>query len=410
MRKRLPQLFSWFTAILLFFIPSNLFLVLSESVGFVNGLRIDYLLPKLFFTDFLVLIVIACGVMLAYKKLFYLAYRVILSGPVVVLSLLLLVAQAFSAIPLISFYTVLKIAEFLLLFLVLYLNKKYLDKNVLLVSITAAILIQLVFSYFQHTYGHSLTPYWLLGESSLNSSMMGLARASFGGAEKLLAYGTTPHPNVLAGISVLLTLLALRLKKYKRNIFWLLLIPTVIILFFTQSIGAYIALILGSIGAWNKRLLGKNILIIVIFSVLIIPFFITPLSRTFENTSIQRREVLNQAVFSMIEKNPLFGVGLGNFTAVLEKYMTNKEYVRFIQPAHNVAWLLFAETGLLGALICWQVIKRVMTRFYVRPIALALIPLLALDHYIVTTQSGILATVFFMAFCLKKIKVEEPLE
>lgn len=406
MIHRLSQLFSWFVAILIFFIPSNLFFVLNENLGFVNGVRIDYLMPKIYFTDFVIILIIVIGTVLAQNKLFLTLKRLVLTPPFIFLSLIILGAQLFSPIPIVSFFMVIKAIEFFLLFLVLLLNKKYLNRALLIGAIVCTILLQLVFALYQHSAQQSLTPYWLLGESVLNSSANGLARGNFGGEERLLAYGTTPHPNVLAGVATLLSLLVLRLKKTKKNPYWLLVLPCIVLIYFTQSWSAAIALGLGCIGLLIKKLGGKKIVFIILLSALVIPLVIAALALQWDSPSIQRREVLNRGVVAMLEAKPLFGVGLGNFTAVLEKYMENKEFVRFIQPAHNVPWLVLAETGIVGGLLLWQLLRRIIGHYYVLPVTLALIPLLGLDHYLLTTQSGALTALLFILFSLKRIREE----
>ncbi len=54
--------------LLIVFIPSNLFLVISEGSAFVSGLRVDYLIPKLYFSLVLALLMLATHVVFVVKN------------------------------------------------------------------------------------------------------------------------------------------------------------------------------------------------------------------------------------------------------------------------------------------------------------------------------------------------------
>lgn len=405
MRDKLSLLYSWSVALLIFTLPSNLFFVLNESIGYVNGLRIDYLMPKFFLTDLIIFVILFLGYFIKKKVISQLCIKFFSKRNTLLLLCigLLIIVQVFSVKPLISFFSVIKIIEFALLTLVLLINKELLNNFHIQISLVLSVISQVFIGSYQFLTQHSLTPFWITGESWLNNSIIGLARANFNGEERLLAYGTTPHPNILAGIVVLFSLLLLHnLKRRQVALQALILIATVWILFITQSWSAAFALVIG-LGAlflqpFILRYFGQNVqttLPTIGIIVFIFPLFLGIVSATWQSPSIVRRNSLNLASLSMITTDPLTGVGLGNFTADLEDYSPSKELVRFIQPVHNVGWLFLTETGVLGVIILWLIIRKVPPQGH-NPLLFALLPLMVLDHYLVTIQPGILAGLFFI--------------
>lgn len=406
MKQRLQQIFPWLVSLLICAIPSNLFLVLNESQGYVNGFRIDYLLPKLFLTDLIIILVVLVGGYLQWKKIQQIVKNIFSNKVFLVLITALLVAQCFATIPAVSFYTLLKYLEYSILLLVVSINWKKIPTIFISAAIAVSLTIQAVFASYQHISGRSLTPYKLFGESQLNESMIGLARGSFNGVERLLAYGTTPHPNILAGITILLSLILISQFKTKKILVALIMIENALMLYLTQSWSAFLALILGLIGIYAASYIKPKISNIIIFLTLLTPLLLL-LLQPLNSPSITRRVVLDNVAMQAFLHRPIAGVGLGNFTAVVEKMMISTEFVRFIQPAHNVALLLIAETGLIGILLTVEILRKFNNTFQLQPVALALIPLLALDHYLITSQVGVLSLIIFLVSFTKKIRVKD---
>ncbi len=100
----------------------------------------------------------------------------------------------------------------------------------------------------------------------------------------------------------------------------------------------------------------------------------------------------------MIAAHPLTGVGLLSFTRQLESIAPSTEIVRFIQPVHTVLLLWLAETGVIGAVavlfLLWA-LGRHTNRLPV--LWLALLPIMALDHYFLTIQTGMFLLVVYLA-------------
>jgi O-antigen ligase len=93
----------------------------------------------------------------------------------------------------------------------------------------------------------------------------------------------------------------------------------------------------------------------------------------------------------------IFGVGLGNFTLVLQEYVNVKLQPWLIQPVHNIFLLVFNEIGALGgvsfiALFVYlfsRLLKRKDRFSYVLMSLWAFIIVVGLfDHYFISLYQG----------------------
>lgn len=400
-------------AILIFTIPSNLFFTFLERTAYVRGLQIDYLIPKIYLSDFILLALFIT--ILIHKKnravIQQLLKKVQKKYLLIVLFLIFIYIQFTVTHPLISLLLILRITAISFIFTILLHNRYRFNPKYVYFAISTTVLFQSLLAWYQFTYQKSFLGYYFLGETNINS-YAGIAKNSLFGIQKSLPYGTTAHPNILAGIFLVFVLFLMqqKFKDYistKLNIGIIILAISTILL--TQSISAILGLCIGALSIlllhsnFTKKLhflsnvkVNLNQLLLLLctasITVIILLNFIT--HTTFKkNSSITRRANLNSAAITMFLAHPIQGVGLLNFTAQLEKYSKNPEIVRFIQPAHNVLALFLAEVGLLGfvciATILYPSIKKrtIMTH---PEYFLALLPVALLDHYLITIQSGIL--------------------
>lgn len=260
-------------------------------------------------------------------------------------------------------------------------------------------------AYLQFSLQHAIFPYWVLGESNLQT-YAGISHAWFFGQERILAYGSTAHPNILAGLIVILSIFIWEIQAQRRRMRpiqlnhlttaanYLLLANCLGILLLTQSVSASLALLLYGCyriyQALRRHWLLNFFLPTVFIGILLfIPVILLDLSSksSLNNDSINRRVVLNQAAFAMMEQNTWVGVGLNNFTGQLEKYQFSHEVLRFVQPVHHLVLLFLAETGLLGIafllLLCQPFVKN-----FAWEKVLPLLGIMALDHYLASQAMG----------------------
>jgi len=188
----------------------------------------------------------------------------------------------------------------------------------------------------------------------------------------LRAYGSLPHPNILAGFLVIgilfLLYLALIAQKRSQRIFVLVsLIPIMPALFFSFSRSAWLALIfsLAALTFWllyRRYYLWRNtffkilFLSLIIFSVLGSSLWQPLLTRIsgeqdLEVASIYLRVAFTKQAWEIIKTNPWQGTGIGNYTLGVYHLVNNSWPGYYYQPVHNIYLLILSELGIFGAVI-----------------------------------------------------------
>ncbi len=389
-------------AALIFSIPTNLFKTFLENTAYVSGLQVDYLIPKLHLSDFFLLslfVLLICNTKnreLLLSKIKNLPHKPLL----LLLGLILVLFQITIGHPIVSFLFLFRLLLLAATGTIISKNTHFLKSEVTITAIKITVIFQSLLAWYQYLNQKSFFGYYFLGETNLNS-YAGIAQSSLFGMEKILPYGTTAHPNVLAGILTIFTLFLCNHfsnKPKNKHIETLIVLLATSTIFLTQSVSAIIGLALGFAILLLKNKLTFNTKKIITFfilaNVVIISFFAINLNQKLENlTSISRRAYLNTAALNIVKEQPIAGVGLQNFTAYLEKYSTHQEVVRFIQPVHNILLLVFSETGFVGVLLLVFLMlpilkknKRINHPEYI----VAIVPIMVLDHYLLTIQSGLL--------------------
>jgi hypothetical protein len=403
-----PQhLLSGWAAAIIFFIPVNVFYVLNPGGGYNNGLRIDYLLGKVYLTDILI-VGFLCTVCWIYRERLFTGLRKRLAknnlwffagaaGS-------LLAAQILSPVPVATalwiFHLLLAIGWGVSLF---YL-KVIISKRWIVVGLAGAVGFQLLVGSGQFIVQESVFPsYRWFGEPRLSASAIGLARTQLLGAERILAYGTTPHPNIFAGTIVLFGVLIISLVsgKLKHPAKMAVIAAMILSACIAQSISAALAAGIGIAaflpGVRKRYMPAGTAALIAATATAGSAVLMAVAARLFpDSLSIVRRNLLNEAALMVFYNRPLTGVGLGALTAVTEPLLRSKEMVRFIQPAHNGLVLLLAEAGILGTAVAGSALSAIRN-YRLHLSVLALLPLLALDHYVITLVGGQLAAATFLS-------------
>ena len=402
LEKRLVQL-------LVFLIPSNLALHWYINSAYLNGKLIDYLLPKFYLSDVPALMLI---LIYLFRILKLHRYKHLL--PYVAIPLYLFIRSISTPLPLSSIWYSLKLIELLLLtaYLITYPLKQFLQ---LIVSpLIAALLFQTSLSLYQFIHQSSFFGYYLLGESNLETS--NIAKTVWFGLVEVAPYGTTPHPNVLAGfftVGILLLLLSTHIspiQKAKKAAFIVAIGLSIVIIILTQSFSAIVGLlgclliylIRNKISTHGLRLL---IQMCVLSTLIISPLFLSILFHLhflIDNPSFVIRYELNHVAIDLWQQSPLHGIGPNIFTYDLPQTTLIGQKTFFLQPPHNIFLLLLTETGLIGIFLVIVTIYRLYSPH--RRVALltslplySLILIGSLDHYPLTLQTGQLLLVFALA-------------
>lgn len=157
-------------------------------------------------------------------------------------------------------------------------------------------------------------------------------------------------------------------------------------------------------GFWRSSLVVSFSLMLLALSIKLLPLS--------TDLSVTRRIELWESARAMIQTSPLFGIGLGHFTAELPSFGLPSGPTLFLQPVHNIFALIAAESGLFAlaaVLVVFALALRegVRKRRFLLLVSLAQLVLLGLfDHYLYTLPQGLFLTslTFGLIFGAKRRK------
>jgi len=347
----------------------------------------QYLSLSLYGTEILLFIILALAIIFKIKKkdeeqitlnIRILDFYILLS----VFSLLALMSIFFAPDKLVALYSLIKLLLGFAL-VVFILNFKFSFKKLGLVFIAAG-LIQSLLAIYQFMTQTIWASKWL-GMAQQLITNGGVSVVESETMRWLRAYGSLPHPNILAGYLaiclILLIVMLFLIKNKKQQIFLWLSLPILIAgLFFTFSKSASIAFIIGLffVGLLavitkdkNNKIIFAHIILVIltISSVLILIYQDTVITRLQGETRLEarsfdeRNDYFKQAQ-DLAKDNFLLGGGLGNYTRALYDYDEEKQPVWYYQPVHNVYFIVLIEMGVLGFIIFMVIIIEIFRRVY----------------------------------------------
>jgi len=428
-QKIISKLTNVILFLIVFLAPLNLFFKLTQTTAYVTGLLIDYLIPKFYLVDGLIICFLSVYLIkLILNKNYFKQNEVKIIQPsknvFIFLAILtiFIIRQAFTENPIASVYFLLRLVELGSFFYILLKQKKEINKNSIFIAIILTLVFQSSLAIYQFHQQKSLFKYQVLGETKL-TQYYGIAKGVFNGEEKILPYGTTAHPNNLGGVLVIYIMVAftllknecktyLKYKNLKSTLLAFTLIPSLYTLYLTQSVSAVltfnffiIAMLFSTfaekINLQNLRTtIQKYFLHPLTFISLLtaFPLLIAYLAELNPSSfSLTRRSFLNQAAWEMFIDNIWWGTGLNNFILQLGEYIHTRQIKNFIQPVHHVGLLFLAETGLLGILLLVYLIKLNKKQLNLNKIFF-LIPIITLDHYLITQPAGLISV--FLLFLI----------
>jgi len=437
-----------FFFLLILFLPTQFGKHFWPDFAYVLGQQVDYLAPTVYFSD----ILIVGFIILSFLKDRMKNPELRMKGGKIIIVLLFLflsIGIYFSASPFAGWYYLLKLFEFILLGFAMkheLTNRKHFGNQwKLLLPLSIGIIFESLLAIVQFLHQGSLGGmFYYLGERTFSGDTPGIANASLNGILVLRPYATFPHPNVLAaylliGMTILIfnfqfsifnQFLMNQFNKYLSGNFFLqmiifiALIAGTIALFLTFSrVAIFLWLIILSFlighALWSKikHVVHPTYYLLfipsVFLSMLILLFtFFPDLKYRIPTTglsdeSVSSRIELMQAAQQMVIKNPVFGVGFGNFLSTLPFYLIHSHFVQLLQPVHNIFYLIAAETGIPGLLFfLWFLGKTLFAsskRYTLNAIRLVLLSFVVtlgmFDHYFLTLQQGQLLLTFVLSFC-----------
>lgn len=351
-----------------------------------------------------------------------------------------------------SFYQLLKLAEFVVFYFYLQHNLgKIFQLRTVLIVVIASGFFQSLIAIAQYIKQGSIG-LRLLGESPLSADATGVAVFIADGVKYLRAYGTTPHPNILAAwlFMAIFAFYFHYLHKaiidpkqftYKSDRSYIRLTEMIIYgvllfaLFFTFSrviVGLWLAgvaarlLIVffkrdlrGFFAVAKKPLLAlivTTIVVAVAFSIMFWPQVKSRIRITAQEEAVTQRVFYNKIAGSVAADHSLLGIGIGQFVSSMMskfKYLPANAY----QPAHNIYLLIASETGFLGLgaflmflfLTFWNFIKkadlRQLRNFSFLIFALSFLAVGLFDHFLLTLQQG--GLIFWMVLTLMSVAIPQ---
>ncbi len=428
---------------LILFLPTQFGRHFWPNFSYVLGLRVDYLSPTIYLTDVLAFLLFAFVILnlfqdLRQRKILKRVQNDIfknweLAAPIV----FLLIGVILSKSPPAGLYGLGKFFEFCFLgFYTAGFIKKEENVQKVLLLFSIGVLLESFLALAQYIHQGSLNGiFYFFGERNFTSQTPGIANATINGSLVLRPYGTFPHPNVLAGYLVIAMTIIIfnfhpakggtifnKISNFKNLIFLISLLVGTIALLLTMS---RIAIILWIIifFLWIFRNFNiKNsfqisnfkfqiLMMVVVFSI----FFLSPLHFRFSDLrltdeSVVAREQLLKTAIGMIQTHPVFGVGIHNFlqnVPQFQKLNTQVSLFGYLQPVHNIFFLIAAETGIVGFyFFAWFIgltYKRILNKFIPHPLSFILLSVVLVlgmfDHYFLTLQQGQLLFAFVLGFC-----------
>jgi O-antigen ligase len=241
-------------------------------------------------------------------------------------------------------------------------------------TLTAALVGQVAIGAAQYLMGHDLG-LRVLGEGVLGTDQTNVAKVN----GHLRAYGTLPHPNLLAaylavGVFWVGTVVfwPFRNRTRLRHVINTALLVTLgagLLLTFSRMALIMVAVngtlvVLFSVRRWKRLPLAAGIAAVgtVIVASLLLP---TLMARTTvesaQETGVSNRTVGYGLAGRMIAERP-FGVGAGNFVVAAPEFRDLPDYQ--YQPAHNALLLAAAEIGIIPALLIAVFVVRVGWQFH----------------------------------------------
>jgi len=326
---------------------------------------------------------------------------------------------------LLSFYWFLRIIQGALLILILY--KINFSKIKLVWAFIISMFLSASLGIYQFLSQSAFASKWL-GLASHSASILGDSVVEIAGERWLRAYGSFPHPNILAGFIIVALILIfqflisnIKTLRYKLLYYFITLLLT-IALFFTFSRSAWIVFMLiiiyQSIVAFkkNRKLLLHYFITLLLLLLLVLIYFplvktrIIGTERLEVKSNIERMSGYSQA-FQIIKKHSLLGVGIGNYTVELQKIYPDQSAWDY-QPVHNVYLLVLAEAGAIGVIFIITLLLYYFITYYKRYKIVdknfiflyfyIFIFLFFFDHFWWTLPSGMLLFFLIVGF-LKKI-------
>lgn len=371
---------------LVFLLPTQLAYHFWPQFSYIHGLRVDYLSPAIYLTDILIVFLLP-----------YIKKRFNLLSPVILFAFLNII---FAQVPLAALLKWLIV--FKLIILGMYFYSCDLDKlkktivSALILSLITIFLIGFIQFILQKTIGG---PLYYLGERSFTSQTPGISLMNFFGKSLMRAYSTFSHPNSFAGFVVVSFLILLSFKKRSP-----LYIFVILSLFLTLSLNSVLGVILVAAIFFGIKHFPKIVektkaflpVLLIGFSFLFGAVSLVMPKGIILKESYKERVVSAGKAIEAFSGRPVLGVGLNNF------FFATKS----VQPPHNIYLIVLSETGVVGTLVLFLLLSKLLNQKLNKYLYLAAFFVLVtglFDHYWFTLQQNELLLSILLGLSARKV-------
>lgn len=393
----------FFLGLFLVFVPLQVKTLVFTRDVYDSGFFNPYLSHFVYLSDvFLLVALILCGFSLIFRKnppAASLSGRQGMDMNLLILCALILFAVGLSIVfavdQLNSWIYFLRLCE-LFVFSIFIATGYFSIKNLMYVFVGVTSLVALIGILqfiFQHSLGLSF-----FGEPELSQGVKGIASIDFFGRKLIRTYGTFGHPNIFAaylGFSLIFIIfwwVGIKNNYFIVSLFVLCVVALVLTFSRTAFLGLLLVLLMnifiGKFKNFRLKSLFKYFLVLVL---VIFVGFVVFLNNS--ESSLSERLVLLDVSKNMFLENP-FGVGIGNFTAVMQSFAENKLLPWNFQPVHNVYLLMLNEIGWFGLSVFLFLVAYLFRRFtknkeyFLLSLLVFILFVSLFDHYLFSLYQG----------------------
>lgn len=380
--------------------------------AYVSGIRVDYLSPTLYLSDILIGTLFAVSLpslIFTVRKQKHRIPLTMLFG-VLILSISIIVAKY----PLPAVYGAIKALEMAFFGYMVSRHISEKDSSLLAFLLSGAIVIEGILVAMQMGTQSSVGGLWYyLGERTFSVASIGISTVPFLGNEILRAYGSFPHPNVLAFFMLMGSLFMMsklsQVSELRYKIWYgIVLGIAAVSLFSTFSRLTIILFLCISLYFLITRTISRVVGVpIVLLGIVFMGIFIQRFGfHGLYSEDVIYRIDLALIALKIISQQWLFGVGINNYLYYQIDYQRTISPV-LLQPPHMIYLLVLLQTGILGfaAVIyyIWKTVLRVKVFLWKQIMSLqgiASILFLCIlvigmnDHYFLTLQQGMIMAAF----------------
>lgn len=318
------------------------------GVGFIRNSQSDFLTKQFYLAD----------ILLAILVIFYSLHKKAFDGANIIL--ILLVLTTWFLIPhgnAYSYYSIVRVIEYVLCFYILYHVKK---KDFIYKTVSALAVIESVIGIIQFHLKHSIGLH-VLGEPIFNTASTGIAKIDLSNGLKVVrAYGTFSHPNSLGAFLVIsLAFTTYLIFKKKKPVYYLNLLIILIGITVTFSRAAFLATAIYIIGfilhlVWKRITPNRTTWAYasVVIAAIIISFvsygtYLGKRATIYDSSTTQRLQYDKEGI-EIGEQHPIFGIGYGNMIYAMDKIIPQSQPSWAVEPPHNYFIIVSDETGSVG--------------------------------------------------------------